>query len=188
MPENKSEKISCNGNQRGQPSESRMAKGASSICKVVTLNATIQDVWKVWTTEEGCATFFAPACRIDLRVGGSYEMYFSPGAKPGLRGGEGCTILAIENESVLSFTWNAPPEMPEIRAQFTHVTVYLEAESERRTRLSLIHDGWGVGELWNRAFAYFDKAWGEIVLPRLQQRFISGPIDWQQFLSREKED
>jgi hypothetical protein len=40
------------------------------------------------------------------------------------------------------------------------------------------HLGWGEGEDWDKAYAYFDHAWGAVVLPRLRQRFEKGPLDW----------
>jgi uncharacterized protein YndB with AHSA1/START domain len=140
--------------------------------------APIAKVWEAWTTTEGCNTFFAPSCKIKLKVGGAFEMYFTSGNKPGLRGGEGCTILAIQPERMLSFTWNAPADMPTIRAQFTHVSLYFDKIDDSSTKLTLIHDGWGTGEEWDTAFQYFQYAWGGVVLPRLVHRFKIGPIDW----------
>ena len=144
----------------------------------IRIPAPVSQVWKAWTTEEGARTFFAPDCRIDLRVGGAYEMYFNPAAPEGKRGGEGLTFLAIQPERTLSFTWNAPPSLPEVRGQLTHVTLYFEPGEEGSTRLSLIHDGWGEGGQWDQAFEYFSRAWGEVVLPRLEHRFTVGPVDW----------
>ncbi len=142
--------------------------------------ASITEVWDAWTTEEGVKTFFAPACRIDLRPGGAYEMYFDVEAAPGLRGGEGCCILAIEKPILLSFTWNFPPEISGLRndRQGTHVTLRLLKESTEATRVRLIQDGWGSGVDWEKGKTYFARAWGEIVLPRLYQSFTVGPISW----------
>lgn len=144
----------------------------------VVISAPISEVWEAWTTEKGAKTFFAPDCRIDLRVGGAYEIYFDPSAPEGERGGEGLTILAIQGEKMLSFTWNAPPSLPEVRGQLTHVSVRFKPAGERTTLLSLEHDGWGEGGQWDQAFEYFTRAWGEVVLPRLQYRFELGPVDW----------
>lgn len=140
--------------------------------------APLEDVWQAWTTEEGARTFFAPACRIDLRPGGAYEMYFDLEAAEGLRGGEGCEVLAFEELAILSFSWNAPPELPRIREHHTHVTVYFEALAGNRTRVTLLHDGWGSGKDWQRDREYFQRAWGQVVLPRLKNRFIIGPVNW----------
>lgn len=111
----------------------------------VDVAASFGEVWHSWTTEEGAHTFFAPKCYIDLRPVGSYEMYFDLEAPAGLRGGEGCLLLAYEEPVMLSFTWNAPPELPATRAQRTHVMVGLTPIDPQNTRVTLIHDGWGSG-------------------------------------------
>ncbi len=145
----------------------------------LTIPAPVSDVWAAWTTMEGAKTFFAPACKVDLRPGGAYEMYFNLAAPPGQQGGENMILLAIQPERLLSFTWNAPPSLPKVRGQMTHVTVRFEEEGEDQTLVSLVHDGWGEGGEWDQAYTYFTRAWGEIVLPRLQYRFKSGPVDWE---------
>lgn len=142
--------------------------------------ASVKEVWQAWITEEGAKTFFAPDCLIQPRVGGSYEMYFDLDAPKGSRGGEGCEILAMEDQRMLSFTWNAPPEIPSVRCQHTHVAVYFEPLTENTTRVTLVHDGWGTGEDWQKTRGYFIRAWGEVVLPRLKSRFTYGPIQWNE--------
>jgi uncharacterized protein YndB with AHSA1/START domain len=144
----------------------------------ITLPAPLAEVWKVWTTEEGARTFFARDCKIELKPGGAYEMLFNQDAPPGEQGGEGMIILAVQPEKMLSFTWNAPPSLPEVRGEMTHVTLYFSSISPRETRVELIHDGWGEGGQWDQAFDYFNSAWGEVVLPRLKYRFEEGTIDW----------
>jgi uncharacterized protein YndB with AHSA1/START domain len=146
----------------------------------MVVDAAVEDVWNAWTTNEGATSFFAPAANIDLRVGGPYELFFDPGAGRGNRGGEGATILAYQEGKMLSFTWNAPPHMAEIRKQWTHVVVRFSALGPDKTRVSLRHDGWGEGKKWDDAFDYFSRAWKDIVLPRLRQRFESGPVDWRE--------
>jgi uncharacterized protein YndB with AHSA1/START domain len=144
----------------------------------VVVHAPIKRVWQAWTTHEGAETFFAPQCEIELRPGGKYEMLFDPDAPPGKQGGEGVIVLAVQPPTMLSLTWNAPPELPEIREQRTHVMVVLESLGPARTKVTLRHDGWGEGAGWDAAFKYFDRAWKQIVLPRLKYRFEHGPIDW----------
>lgn len=144
----------------------------------IVVDAPLAAVWHAWTTTEGATTFFAPEARIEPRVDGAYELYFKPDAPAGLRGSEGMRILSFEPEKRLSYSWNAPPEIPEIRGQRTLVIVDLESVAPSRTRVRITHLGWGTGEAWDRAYAYFDRAWGKIVLPRLVARFASGPIDW----------
>jgi uncharacterized protein YndB with AHSA1/START domain len=145
----------------------------------LVLDAPVESVWKLWTTEDGLKSFFAPGCRIEPKVDGAYEIYFNPSGPPGEKGGEGMRILAFEPLKRLAFTWNAPPAQPAIRAQRSFVEVRFSAEGEKRTRLVFTHAGWGDGPEWDAAYAYFDKAWSGFVLPNLAWRIAHGPIDWK---------
>jgi len=65
--------------------------GASEILsrvirKEVKVNASIEKVWKAWTTSEGATRFFAPKARIELTRGGRYELYFDLQAPKGSQG------------------------------------------------------------------------------------------------------
>jgi uncharacterized protein YndB with AHSA1/START domain len=144
----------------------------------IEIPAPLGEVWTAWTTESGAKTFFAPECSLDLRPLGAYEMYFDLEAEPGLQGGEGCRVLAVQPMAMLSFTWNAPPHLPEVRGQYTHVVVRFKTVSETATGVSLVHAGWGEGGQWDQAFDYFNSAWKKVVLPRLAYRFTVGPVDW----------
>src|SRR5262245_15297140 len=145
----------------------------------ITLAAPVQDVWKAWTTDEGIATFFAPKGHVDLRVDGTYDVWFNPAGKPGERGAEGMRILGVEPFRRFAFTWNAPPSIPAIRGQRTLVVLDFAPLGEKQTQLRFTELGWGEGADWDKAYEYFDQAWGSIVLPRLLVRFQKGPIDWQ---------
>jgi len=152
---------------------------ARVIAAEILVPAGVAQVWRAWTTPAGIQTFFAPDCRVELRAGGPYEIYFNPEAEEGARGSEGMRVLAFQTEKMLSFTWNAPPHLAAVRRQMTHVTLRLYANGPGETRVTLRHDGWGIGGQWDQAYAYFNRVWREVVLPRLQQRFRQGPIDWK---------
>jgi uncharacterized protein YndB with AHSA1/START domain len=142
--------------------------------------APVAEVWRSWTTVEGVRGFMAPEANIELEPGGAYEIFFEPQAAVGDRGGEGNRVLAVDPPRMLSFSWNAPPHLETVRPQRTHVVVRLSEVSAGSTRVVLRHDGWGQGGQWEEAVAYFQRAWGEIVLPRLQQRYVPGrpaPLD-----------
>ena len=155
------------------------------ILKEVVVNAPPETVWKAWTTPEGVRSFFAPDAVVDPRPDGPFDIHMNPYAEAGLRGADGMRFLAVQEPSFFSFTWNAPPHLPQARKQRTVVLVRLKPEGEGRTRVTLRHLGWGDGGEWDKAYAYFDGAWGR-VLANLQQRFEKGPVDWTPFLGRLK--
>lgn len=140
--------------------------------------APIKKVWEAWTTIEGVKTFFAPAANIELKPMGKYEMLFDPSAPKGKQGGEGCVILAHQEEKMLSFTWNQPPHLTEVRPFYTSIILRFAEVEKEKTAVVLTHTGWGEGGQWDEAFNYFQSAWNEVVFPRMEQRFKEGPIDW----------
>lgn len=143
--------------------------GEKVIRAAVDVESTVPQVWQAWTTEEGITGFFAPACHIDLQVGGAYEMYFDLEAPEGEQGTEGMRLLAVEPEKLLSFTWNAPPHLKSVRGQQTAVTIRFYPLPGDRTRIVLTHTGWGEGGEWDAAFAYFGHIWPAVVLKHLQE-------------------
>jgi len=155
------------------------------IDREVVVQAKVADVWQAWTTTEGIKTFFAPDANVDLRVDGPFEIFINPYAKPGMKGADGMRIIGFQKEKMLSFTWNAPPHLPEARANRTIVILRFEPAGENQTIVSLHHVGWGEGGEWDKAYDYFSKAWPN-VLASLQKRFVSGPVDWTDWLARMK--
>jgi uncharacterized protein YndB with AHSA1/START domain len=133
--------------------------------------ASIEEVWTAWTTVEGIKSFFAPGANIDLKPDGAYEIFFDPSQPAGSRGADGMKILLVQRPLALAFTWNAPPKFVEQRRQRTHVMVRLFPISDRETRVVLTHDGFGEGEEWAAVRGYFERAWRDVVLPRLVKRF-----------------
>jgi uncharacterized protein YndB with AHSA1/START domain len=154
-----------------------------AIDKSVEVAASLDEAWAAWTTREGIVSFFAPDARIEPRVGGAFSIHFDPGAPAGSKGADDMRFMALQPKQMLSFEWNAPPFLPDARAQRTFVIVRFEPLGEKSTRVMLHHTGWGQGGEWDRAYAYFDRAWGN-VLGNLKQRFERGPQDWKPWLEQ----
>ena len=158
-----------------------------AIQKQARVKAPVDAVWQAWTTTEGIKSFFAPDALVEARVGGPFQVYMNPYAPPGQKGADDMVILALQDKRMLSFTWNAPPHLPEARAQRTYVTIRLKPAGEGETDVTLFHGGWGDGGQWDQAYAYFDRAWGN-VLANLQKRFADGkPNDWAPWLAQLRE-
>jgi len=156
-----------------------------TLVKMATVKATVDEVWNAWTTTEGIQSFFAPEARVEARPGGPFEVYINPYAKPGLKGADDMVVLAVQEPSMISFTWNSPPHLAEVRPHRTSVQVRFKALAANETEVRLVHGGWGEGGQWDQSFKYFDNAWGN-VLASLQKRFAEGPVDWTEFLKRMK--
>ncbi len=145
----------------------------------VVVPAPVSEVWKAWTTDQGIESFFAQKAKVDLRVDGTYDVWFLPDKPAGQRGAEGMRILDIEKEKRFAFTWNAPQVFTTMRDRRTVVILEFAPEGEAATKLRFTQLGWGEGADWDQVYTYFDRAWGQIVLPFLVHRFEHGAIDWK---------
>ncbi len=156
-----------------------------AVNETVTVKAGVDDVWKAWTTSEGIKSFFAPDGKVELRVDGPFQIYMNPYGEPGMKGADDMRIIGFQDKKMLSFTWNAPPSLPEARKQRTVVIVRFQSRGDQLTEVTLHHVGWGDGGEWDKAFDYFAKVWPG-VLKNLQKRFEGGPIDWTPRLNQLK--
>ncbi len=125
------------------------------------VGAPVGDVWNAWTTSEGFdACFDGPRLdEIELRPGGPFVIHWKPDAPEGERGSETCTVLSFVPERMLSFTWNAPPELGAMRDEHSFVVVEFQPLGETLTRVTLRHSGFGEGEAWQSVREYFEPAW-----------------------------
>lgn len=135
------------------------------ISKEIIVKGNIQEVYKRWTTKEGITKFLAKDCKIELKIGGAYEIYFDMDAPIGLKGSEDCKILSYLENRILSFTWNAPPHFPNVRNSSDRAWVVIEFEKidEINTKVKLTHTGFRDGNEWNEVYQYFDIAWAKVM-------------------------
>ncbi len=165
---------------------------ARSLRKEIVVPVSADSAWTLWTTNAGLEAFLVEKANVDLRLGGSFELYFSMASPVGQRGSEDCAILSFLPGRMLSFEWNAPPSFPSRRdGERTWVVVEFEplapdrpaadsgvtpaAPAAAQTRITLTHLGWGEGEDWDSLYAYFDRAWG-LVLDALRE-YLAGTAE-----------
>jgi uncharacterized protein YndB with AHSA1/START domain len=145
--------------------------------KEITIPASLKQAWDAWTTTEGVKSFFSSEAKIELAIGGAYEIYFILENPYGLKGSEDCKVLSFLPMEMLSFEWNAPPEFGELRGQHTRVVLQFQELESGKVKVILSQLGWGRGEGWDKLYDYFNKAWA-YVLNNLKKRFSEGPINW----------
>jgi len=161
---------------------SNLIAAERAIEKEVLVAAPIDAVWQTWTSKAGIESFFAPEAEIEPRVGGAFHVHMDPLAQPGSKGADDMRFMALQRPTMLSFDWNAPPSLPEARAQRTFVVVRLADVDGKSTRVTLHHTGWGTGGEWDKTYVYFDRAWG-YVLGNLKKRYDVGPQDWTEWMA-----
>jgi|GEM_PF-255075 len=140
--------------------------------KQTLIRASAYDLWWAWTTTEGIASFFAPDSNLELKPGGTWELYIVADAPEGSRGSEGCKLLTYVPYKMLSFEWTAPPNIPELRSKniLSRVMVDFDEIAPNQSMVKITHQGFGASPAWDKAYDYFDKAW-DYVLNALDRAF-----------------
>jgi len=135
------------------------------IRKTTVVTKHHKHCFEMWTNENRISGFFAPQCRVELKIGGAFEMYFLLDAPEGQRGSEGCKVLSFVPNEMLSFSWNAPPQFPNIRngGHHTWVVINFHPIETNKTKVVLHHLGWREGGRWNEVYDYFDAAWSRVL-------------------------
>jgi len=145
------------------------AGGVRSFSCTQAYAASPARVFAAWTREEEVATWFGAAARVELRIGGPFEVYFLDASAPA-RGSEGCVVLSWLPDRMLSFTWNAPPHLPYVRERRTWVVVDIAA-TPGGSVVTLTHTGWPedgfAGAVahpeWAATWSYFQAAWPRVL-------------------------
>ena len=71
--------------------------------KSVSVKANPERLWRMWTDENEISKFFSSKAKIELKIGGAFEMYFLLDNPSGSQGSEGMKILSyLPEKSYLS--------------------------------------------------------------------------------------
>ena len=78
----------------------------------IVVNDSLEDVWKIFTTEQGLKSWMSPVVQLDFRIGGMLQTNYDKNAKIGDKGTTGdihdfnpCSVVKIfQTSSIESFT------------------------------------------------------------------------------------
>ncbi|KQL44903.1 ATPase [Brevibacillus choshinensis] len=122
--------------------------------------SSMEQVWWAWTRSERIVQWFAPEANIEPRLGGAFELFFTPDNRDQM-GTSGCIITLFEPKERLGFTWKGPDDFADLMNHddsLTYVLVSL-SENEGKTRIVIEHFGWKEGEEWENARSWHERAW-----------------------------
>ena len=164
-----------------QAQESVKSAKEKVLAMSIEINAPLDSVWSRFATASGRRKFLAPESNFEMATMGRVDILFSPTAPEGQRGAENNRMLAIQEKQMISFTWDAPPQFPEIRKQRTVVVFRFAKIDPGKTLVTFRQMGWGTGTDWDTVYKYFTSAWSGFVLPNLKYSLEVAPVDWNDF-------
>jgi uncharacterized protein YndB with AHSA1/START domain len=142
------------------------------------VDATPHELWQAFTVDSEIVKWMVPVAHMDLRIGGTLETSYDEKAKIGDPKNIHLKILSYEPDRMLSFTFTMPAMFKRAHEENGHWDVVrFEPLSASKTLVTETMYGWGQGEDWDKAYAFFEKGNAE-TMTELQKRFA--PKDPQQ--------
>jgi uncharacterized protein YndB with AHSA1/START domain len=155
------------------------AAGAQDVSPLVhtgVIEASIADVWRVWTTSDGLREWIAPHAEIDLRLGGFMRTNYNAKGRLGDPGTIENTVLAYEPMRMLAMRVAKPPAgfpFPNAVQKMWSI-LYLDPIGIRNTRVRAVTLGFDASEESQKMRAFFQRG-NTAELAKLQKYFAEKP-------------
>ena len=115
---------------------------------VLIIDASIDQVWAAFTTNEGLKHWWAPLVNIDFKIGGVIQASYNPQGTLGDAATINNTILSYDTNRMLSYhCTKSPAGFPFANAiQEIWAVFYFDAETPQRTKITFVENGYSQSE------------------------------------------
>ena len=165
----------------GVRNTSFIAKTGERIQRLELLvEASLQEVWDAFTTEEGIRAWQVPVVQLDFRIGGTQKSIYNKDAQVGNEGTITNDIVSIMPMELLVYHVNLTEALPEkARNEDENLQYILQFEEWEKGRVTIVFSmfGWGEGKEWTEIYDKFE-AGNRWTFEQLIRRFTEGPVDW----------
>lgn len=155
--------------ERKQPRSSTSEQVTEGI-----VAATVDDVWRALTTNEGQESWNVAHAEIDLKIGGKMLTHYDPSGRIGDPNTIENIILAFEPRRLLVLQVQNPPEKfpykTAIKKMWT--VIYFEEAGPSLTKLRLVGTGYGDDDESQKLRSFFERG-NAITLKKLQDKFAA---------------
>jgi hypothetical protein len=137
-----------------------MASGERAVRVEAALNNSPEATWRFFSTEDGLRCWAAPVIQLDLRTGGSLKTNYNKSAAIGDAGTISLGILNYVDNEIMTYKVRLNDAFSaDLRAHDGNLQeiIQLERRPDGGTHLVSSMVGWGAGEEWDKAVAFFAK-------------------------------
>jgi hypothetical protein len=126
----------------------------------ITVPATKNEVWKLFTTDEGLKKWIAPVAKIDFKTGGSIWTNYDKNKTFDDTTSIKLGIINYLQYEMLTLKVNLNRSFPEeIREQDKNLQEIIQIADLGKGKIKIISTmmGWGTGDEWDKAYVFFEK-------------------------------
>jgi uncharacterized protein YndB with AHSA1/START domain len=126
----------------------------------IIVPATVKEVWKLFTTDEGLKKWIAPVAKIDMKIGGSIRTNYDSNKTVDDSSSIKLDIINYIEYEMLTLKVNLNNSFPaEAKKEDKNLQEILQfvKVGEHETKIISTMVGWGQGSNWDKAYSYFEK-------------------------------
>jgi hypothetical protein len=134
--------------------------GEKALQFSVIVPGSIEETWKLFTTDEGLKKWIAPVVKIDMKTGGSiltnYNVNKSADDSTSIKLG----IINYIDQKMITLKVNLNKNFPAKAVQEDknlQEIILFEKFGDSRTRIISTMVGWGNGDHWDKTYTFFEK-------------------------------
>lgn len=126
----------------------------------ITVPANINEVWELFSTENGWVKWASPFVKIDLRINGKFLSSYDSTKIPGDPGTIILPLLSYLQNELIIFKVELNEEfkdnLREEDVNLQEVVQFIQVDNGK-TRIISSMIGWGSGSDWNEAYNFFSR-------------------------------
>jgi uncharacterized protein YndB with AHSA1/START domain len=126
----------------------------------IIVPATVKEVWKLFTTDEGLEKWIAPVAKIDMKIGGSIRTNYDSNKTVDDSSSIKLDIINYIEYEMLTLKVNLNNSFPaEAKKEDKNLQEILQfvKVGEHETKIISTMVGWGQGSHWDKAYSFFEK-------------------------------
>ena len=146
----------------------------------VILEATLEEVWNAFATEQGLTAWQIPVVQLDFRIGGSQQSHYNRNATIGDKGTITNNITNYVPMELITYKINLTEAFPKkSRNENQQLQEIIQFTEIGQGKVKVIGSmlGWGQGPEWRDIYSKFEKG-NHWTYEQLFKRFTTGPVKW----------
>lgn len=134
--------------------------GERVLCIETVVPASVENVWKAWTTPQELSRWIAPVVAIDLKIGGTISTNYDEKATIGNAGTIQLPIINYLEKQIITLKVNLNESFPKrVRDEDHNLQEIVQIVDLGNGKAKIVSSmvGWGTGKDWDQTYDFFAR-------------------------------
>jgi uncharacterized protein YndB with AHSA1/START domain len=138
---------------------SYVTQAGERVLRIETIvPASVEDVWKAWTTPQELSRWIAPVVALDLKIGGAISTNYDEKATIGNAGTIQLPIINYLEKEIITLKVNLNESFPKsVRDEDRNLQEIVQIVNLGNGKTKIVSSmvGWGTGKDWDKTYDFF---------------------------------